>query len=247
MPLLGVIVFIIQACFAYHAIKTGRPYWWLFVIMGFPVMGCLLYYFIEVFPNTRESQRAAKAVNALSKALDPDEGLREKVADLEACGSVDNRIGLARECIAHGMHADAIRLYRSCLNGMYEKDPDIRFGLADALERNASYADAAAVAAKLLESHPKHHPNEVRLILAKGLEGQGNLQAALPEFQTLSETYAGEEARWRYGAILRRTGRTAEANEIFRKMIQRAERMPEHYREAQEQWLRLARENLQAS
>ena len=39
MPILGAILLLIQGCFAYHALKTSRPYWWLFVIMGFPVMG----------------------------------------------------------------------------------------------------------------------------------------------------------------------------------------------------------------
>jgi len=43
MPILAALIFVIQICFAYHALKTGRPYWWLFIIMGFPVMGCVLY------------------------------------------------------------------------------------------------------------------------------------------------------------------------------------------------------------
>jgi hypothetical protein len=29
MPILGGILLLIQLCFAYHALKTGRPYWWL--------------------------------------------------------------------------------------------------------------------------------------------------------------------------------------------------------------------------
>jgi len=75
MPILGGIVLLIQLCFAYHALKTGRPYWWLFVIMAFPVVGCILYYFIEVFPTSRESRDAAKAVRAISRALNPDKEL----------------------------------------------------------------------------------------------------------------------------------------------------------------------------
>ena len=35
MPVLGGVVLVIQLCFAYHALKSGRAYWWLFVIMGF--------------------------------------------------------------------------------------------------------------------------------------------------------------------------------------------------------------------
>ena len=57
----------------------------------------------------------------------------------------------------------------------------------------------------------------------------------------LADTYAGEEGRWRYGALLLRMGRTAEAGEVFRRMLRNAERMPEHYREAQQEWLALAR------
>jgi len=30
MPLIGAVVLFIQLCFAYHALKTGRAYWWLF-------------------------------------------------------------------------------------------------------------------------------------------------------------------------------------------------------------------------
>src|SRR4026207_1920762 len=108
MPLVGAVVLLVQLSFAYHALKTGRPYWWLFVIMGFPVMGCVLYYFIEVFPTSRESRKAEKAVRALAKSFDPGQGLRENVANLEDCGSVDNRISLARSCMDRRMYPEAI-------------------------------------------------------------------------------------------------------------------------------------------
>jgi hypothetical protein len=133
MPVIGAVVLFIQLCFAYHALKTGRPYWWLFVIMAFPVAGCLMYYFVEVFPTSRESRSAEKAVRSIVKSFDPEKDLRARVADVEACGSVDNRAALARECTARGMHAEAAALYRSCLSGVHEMDPDLRFGLAGAL------------------------------------------------------------------------------------------------------------------
>jgi len=62
----------------------------------------------------------------------------------------------------------------------------------------------------------------------------------------LADTYAGEEGRWRYGALLVRMGRTGDAAEIFRRMLRNADRMPEHYREAQREWLTLARGQMQA-
>lgn len=246
MPILGGIVLLIQLCFAYHALKTGRAYWWLFVIMGFPVMGCVLYYFIEVFPTSRESRSAEKAVRAISKALDPDRTLRARVADMEACGSVENRVLLARECIEHGMHEDAAALYRSCLTGVHDSDPDIRYGLAKALLLSGRFDEALSVAQNLRASHPAFRAAEVGLVIARALEGTDRLEEALAELKILADTYPGEEGRWRYGALLGRLGRAQDAQEVFHRMLRNGERMPAHYRDAQRDWLNLARQNMQA-
>jgi hypothetical protein len=245
MPILGAIVLVIQACFAYHALKTRRPYWWLFVIMGFPVMGCLLYYFIEVFPSSPESRSAQKAARAIAKALDPDKELRARVADVEACGSVENRIALARECMAERMYAEAATLYRSCLSGVYENDPEIRYGLANALLSDGKHDEALSIAQRLRASHPSFRSSDVALVIARGLEAANRLDEALKEFAVLAETYPGEEGRWRYGALLARIGRTLDAQEVFRRMLRNAERLPSHYREAQKSWLDLARQGVQ--
>jgi hypothetical protein len=246
MPVLGGIVLLIQLCFAYHALKTGRGYWWLFVIMAFPVMGCLLYYFIEVFPTSRESRSAQRAARAIARALDPDKPLRSRVADLEACGSVENRMALARECMEQSLYADAAALYRSCLSGVYETDPELRHGLAAALLMDDKHAQALEVAQRLRASHPSFRASDVALIVARALEGTNRLEEALKELGVLADTYPGEEGRWRYGELLRRLGRAGEAQDVFRRMLRNAERLPRHYRDAQKSWLDLARQSLQA-
>jgi hypothetical protein len=246
MPIIGGIVLFIQLCFAYHALRTGRAWWWIGVIMGFPVGGCLLYYFIEVFPNTRESVKAEKAVRQVVRAFDPDKSLREHVANLEDCGSVDNRIALARSCTDRGMHREAASLYRSCLGGVHESDPGIRCALAAALLGMEDFKQAHAVAQALRRSHPSFRGPEVALVAARALEGLGRYDEALAEYRVLADTYSGEEGRWRYGALLSRMGRMPEAAEIFRRMLRNADRMPEHYRDAQHEWLALARGQMQS-
>src|SRR5918992_6405486 len=189
MPILGLVLLIIQVCFAYHALKTGRPYWWLFVIMAAPVIGCLLYYFVEVFPNTRESRKAEKAVQSIMKSFDPDKSLRERVANLEDCGSVDNRVALARSCMERRMYREAASLYRSCLAGVHAADPDIRFGLAAALLGAGEFKEAHGVAHALRHSHPKFRPEEARLVGAKSLEGLGRFDEALADYCVLADAY----------------------------------------------------------
>ena len=65
------------------------------------------------------------------------------------------------------------------------------------------------------------------------------------EYRVLADTYVGEEGRWRYGVLLLRTGRGAEADAVFQRMLRNANRMPEHYREAQGEWLALAEKEIQ--
>jgi hypothetical protein len=81
-------------------------------------------------------------------------------------------------------------------------------------------------------------------VLAKALEGVNRLDEALAEFKVLADTYPGEEGRWRYGALLKRMGQGDAARNVFNGMLRNAQRMPDHYRDAQRQWLSLARENL---
>ena len=246
MPILGAVLLIIQLCFAYHALKSGRAYWWLFVIMGFPVLGCLLYYFVEVFPNSREARRAERAADLIARSFDPDKSLRQHIANFEDCGSVENRLHLAAACMNRRMYRQAVELYRSCLTGVHENDPDIRFGLTNALLGGNEFKEAHAVAQGLRESHAAHRSPEVRLLGARALEGLGRFDDALAEYRVLADSYVGEEGRWRYGALLVRMGRAGEAGDIFRRMLRQAERMPAQYREAQDQWLALAREQTKA-
>src|SRR5512134_114851 len=107
MPLLIGLTVIIQICFVVHALRTGRPTYWVFVIMAAPVIGCVAYYFVEVFPSTRGSVEAERAVTSairnIGKAVDPTRDLRQRAADVETCGSVENRLALARECMAAGL------------------------------------------------------------------------------------------------------------------------------------------------
>jgi hypothetical protein len=246
MPILGAVVLLIQLCFAYHCLKTGRARYWLFVILAFPVMGCVLYYFMEVFPTSREGRKAERAAQLIARSFDPDKSLRQHIANFEDAGTVENRMQLARACMRRRMYRQAAEVYRSCLSGVHERDPDIRYGLAHALVGGNEFSEAQVVAQALRESHPRFRTEEVALLAARTLEGLGRFDEALAHYRALADTYVGEEGRWRYGALLVRMGRSAEAGEIFRRMLRNAERMPEQYREAQQEWLALARGQVQA-
>ena len=224
MPIAGAIVLIIQFCFAYHALKTGRPYWWIFVIMAFPVMGCVIYYFVEVFPGSREHRSAHRTARNLARALQPDADLKRRAEELEICGSVDNKRALAEECMAHQMYAEAVKLYESCLNGPFANDASLLFPYARAAIESADWDKAARALERLRNEAPKFRPHEVRLLEARLLEGRGDLDGALGMYRDLVPVFVGLEARFRYGSLLSRLGQHQAALQVFNEVLTHSRR-----------------------
>jgi hypothetical protein len=246
MPIIGAVVVLIQFCFAFHVLKSGRPYWWIFIIMAFPVMGCVIYYFVEVFPGSREHRRANKAARSIARALQPDADLKKRVEELEVCGSLDNKIALAAECMNHRMYADAAKLYESCLNGAYASDGAIMFGLAKAAVEAGDWSKAASALARLRNDAPRTRPLETRLLEARVLEGRGQNDAALAIYRELLAVFVGLEARYRYGSLLLRLGKTEAAMDMFNEVVKHAKRFASSIEE-EERWASAARRAIAGS
>jgi len=245
MRILAGLLVVIQFCFAFHVFRTGRPYWWMFVIMGFPVMGCLIYYFVEVFPGSREQRRANRAARDIIRAMKPDAELKKRAAELEICGSTDNRLALADECCGHRMYGEAIRLYESCLQGAYANDSTILFRLARAAVDVGDWDKAAATIELLKAEAPKTRPLEVRLLEARLLEGRGRTDDAIAVYQSLLPGFVGLEARFRYGELLMRLGKREAAMEVFNDVLKSAKRFSSGIAE-EERWANAAKQAVRA-
>lgn len=241
MPLLGIIVLIIQFSFVYHVFKTGRPYWWMFVIMAFPVMGCLIYYFVEIFPGSREHRQAHRKARQLINRLQPDADLKRRAEELEVCGSVENKMALAEECCKHAMFEEACKLYESCLSGAFSQDGAILFGLARAAVESGRWETAASALARLKEDAPRHRTLETRLLSARLLQGLNRTDEALTAYQVLIPDFVGLEARFRYGKLLQQLGRHEAALQMFDEIIAHAKRFSSTV-EDEQQWVSAARQ-----
>lgn len=240
MPLLAGLSLAIQIFFVIHAYRSGAPRYWVFVILVFPVAGCLAYYFLEVFPGTREARSARKAVQDIAKALDPERDLRAKLEEVRTCGSVDNRLALAAECVAAGMHAEAIDLYQGCRSGPYANDPQILYGLARAQLEVGQHGPARGTIDLIERLHPKFKTQEVALLRARTLEASGQHEAALAAYRELVPAYVGFEAQCRYGLLLRKLGLESDAQSAFLHMLHKARRQTPVI-DAEKRWIDIAR------
>lgn len=244
MPIvLGAITVFIQACFIIHVYKTSRPYWWALIILSFPVIGCVVYYFSEIFPGTQEARKAEKLARTIGKKMGGDKDFMRRVEEVEICGSVDNKLALAQECMERGLHDDAARLYRNCMQGLYAEDPNLLLGLAGAQVEQQNFNEARSTLDQLKPKHAEFKPNDAALLCARTLEGLGDTTAALQIYETLLPVYVGLEARYRHGLLLKKLGRIAQARNALGAMQEHA-RKHRVAHDGELAWLNLAKKDL---
>jgi hypothetical protein len=239
VPIVVVLTVLIQACFIFHVFKTGRPYWWAFVILGFPVLGCIVYYFVEVFPNSSEHRAVRKTARKVAQAMAPDAEFMRRVEEVEICGSVENKAALAQECLGRGMTAEAVRLYEQCVTGPYASDPKLRFGLVQACLADKRWARALEAVDALSRVQPEFRASEVALLRARALEGSGETAAAREAYERLLPGFVGLEARYRYAVLLHSTGQADAARAELEKIVDHARRFRIRHEEEQE-WVTAA-------
>ena len=234
---------IIQVALIVHVIKTGRPYYWVFIIM-IPGIGALAYVVVELLPELLDSFRGRRALRRVKKTLDPTGDLRQRAREHRLSGSVDATRHLAGELIENGQYQEAIAHYEKALTGLYEHDPDLLLGLATAQFANSQFEDARKTLDRLIEHNPDFRSPEGHLIYARATEACGDTDKALEEYEAVSAYYAGAEAQLRYGKLLEQTGDRDKALEQYQDIIYAAELAPRHYRKAQRQWIKEAKEGI---
>jgi hypothetical protein len=242
MPIIGGAVLLLQIVTIVHALRTGRPYWWIFVIFAFPLLGMLIYYLVEVAPGGRQERALHQIGRDIVKAVTPDRELHRRAEELAICGSVQNKLAMAEECTARGSFDDAIRLYESTREGQYVNAPDLLLGLAKAHFYNGDYPVAHGLLEELITAHPDYYQQDVAILKARAADGSGDRESALRGLEAILERSVGLEARYRYAEILWRNGEPARAQAELKRVLEHAAKF--RVSAAEKQWAKLSRKTL---
>ena len=228
---------IVQVALIVHVIKTGRNQIWIWVLLLLSLPGAVAYIVVELLPDLFRSRAAQRTARGLRQAMDPERDLRRYASEVRVAGNVASRQRFAEELVRHQHYAEAIAQYREALTGLYEHDPNLMLGLAQAQYSQGDAAAARATLDELIRHNPDFRSPAGHLLYARALEGEGNIARALEEYAVLAPSYPGAEAAVRYAQLLKAQGRLAEAQKVVRELLEQARIAPGHYRRAQRPWL----------
>ncbi len=236
---------IVQIGLILHVVRTGRPMYWIFIILMAPGIGSLAYAVVELLPDLSSSGQGRRALRGIRKTLDPGGDLRQRHRDHKLSGSVDAARHLAGELLESGRYDEAIEHYEKSLTGLYEYDPDLLLGLAMARFANEDFEKSRHALELLIEHNPDFKSQDGHLLYARSVAACGDEDKALDEYKAVSAYYAGAQARLQYGLFLEERGDKAAALTEFEEIIANAELAPRHYRKAQSDWISQAKSGIQ--
>jgi hypothetical protein len=234
---------LISLAFAYHCIRTGRPWWWLLVIGFLGPLGWGAYVLFAVLPDMFGSASARRFADNVSNMADPGRGYREKLRDVERVGSADAKRALAEECIKRGLFQDAVDLYQSAMSGpIGQDDPVLLRGMARAKLLAGDGEGSVAAFERLKALDRAAWDADVELDYARALALVGRTDDAVAQFEKVVPRYPGEEARCRFAILLQQIGQRDRAQVLFREIINSVKGAPSYYRSRQREWYRIAKE-----
>lgn len=199
MPFFGIGLHIIIALFfAIHAVRNGRPMYWLFVLFSFPLLGSIVYFFAEYMPSSTLDRNLNKASNLAANLIDPSRELRESKQAFELAPTIQNRMRLAKALDGAGQYSEAAEQFDACLNGPFASDPEIGFSAAQAKLHNNQATQAIELITAIRDKTPDFRHEQISILLAQSYANIGNHTQARAEFISAMEKHGTAEALGQY-------------------------------------------------
>lgn len=239
MPYLGTLSVIVQIFFAVHAARTGR-YWWIFIILVFPFAGVLVYLLAEYLPDMQGNVSCRKVGEKIQKVVNPGKKIRELENQLKITDSLKNRENLAEAYFGAGRYQDAVDLLERSLQGAHSNDPHLLEGLCYSYFSMGNFEKARHCIDRLAEAEIGQLPEQIKLLKARTFEELEDYDAAVEEYEKLSKSFQGEEARCRHALLLKQLGRKEKARKLFEAIKTDSRLSTGFYQKTQKKWIDIA-------
>jgi hypothetical protein len=208
-------VFLLQAFCVYHAYRNNVEQRWYWLILFFPLVGCLIYLFhnfnnVSTLKNLEENVKSVVISNYRIEQL-------EKT--LRFSDSHKNKINLADEYVKVVRYADAIALYESCMEGFMSDDPTLKMKLLHAHFLNGNYASAVDQG-NSLTSEKAFRNSEQRVVFAWALHQTGQSVLAESNFADMDKSFSNYYHRLEYCKFLIQTEKVELAKEKLADLVQ---------------------------
>jgi hypothetical protein len=231
-------LWVAQLALIFHVYKTGRPYWWMYILFIAPAIGGIAYVLIEMLPEWNASRGSFWRPRALQ--------IRDLRRSLEESDVVKTRLLLAEELLAAGEKDEAYRVAEEALTGVFKDDPHT-LAVVARIRIEAGKPEAGLEAlARINTKNDRMLDLDVAVMRGRGLYATGRYEEAVVQMRAVEGRYLGEEARYFLALALKATGKKEEARQVLEDIVKKFRRAGRAWRRTERHWFRLANAELKA-
>lgn len=236
----GWVIPLIQIIMAVHALKTGRNWYWLWIIICFPFLGAAVYFFVEFLPSYPHI-----TFDSVLNVLVPGrelENLENAVADTD---TVQNRRALGDYYLSHGQAGKALENFRECVKGVFKDDGEMNIRLCSALVETGQFQEAQTILEGLRKKKTAYETSQRDVLYGRVLEGLGRKAEAIQVYEDVLSRFGSEvEGCCHLARLYAQEGQKDKARTLYTELLKRAKRFSPHYRQAMRLWIKTAKTGL---
>ena len=210
----------LQGFCIYHLIKNRNEYYWLFLIIFIPVIGCVIYLVTQVY-NKRDANKLQENLTAI---LVPTKKVNDLKKKLEFANTYQNRVNLADAYVEMKDYENAILHYKEALKDTSQNDFHCLEQLVSCYYHTENYELSISTAQKI-NTHIDFAKSEAQFNYALALKNAGELDKAEAELRKVDQRYSNYSKRLVLAKFLIERNKIEGAKAILTEMSRESQHM----------------------
>ncbi len=232
----GFLILIAQVFCIYHAMKNGKPYHWIWLILFFSLIGIVLYFLVEIRPTLGKINWQAIRWRLMS----PEKKIQARRERLDDSPTVKNRFLLADELMRVYRCSEAATVLQEGLQGAFATDAELMLRVVEAKQDSGQFEAAHELLKRITPTQAPEYQLRYRTALARAWSRANQDVEAETEFRKLMEQQKSERPAVYYAEWLLQQDKSEDARQVLHAVIQRYRRGNNVWRFHEQRWYRLA-------
>lgn len=217
-----VLPYLLQLLCIVHIVRTGREYYWIYIIIFVPIIGGVAYIVVEILPSLIHGRGTVRLpstyVDIVVRSISPTARLKRFERDVAFSPTHENKRVLADEYLACGDHEKALAIYQALATGTWSRDPELTFLRAKCLYALGKYKEGFALVTALESGGYTYRKESEVLVKLKLLERlDPNTVATAQLYAQYEKKFQSFEIGYYYADFLIRNGMNAEALQVIER------------------------------
>lgn len=214
------LIIALQAYCLYHMYKNRNSYYWAFLILFLPAIGCLIYLFTQVY-NKRDAE---KLTHEITHIINPTKKVNDLEKQLQFAQTYQNRINLADAYLEIKDYNSAISQYLEALKDRSQNKFYATTQLIEAYYNNESF-DQVVFYAEKIKDNTAFKKSRTQFLYGLALDQIGKIEDAEKHLKQIDIRYSFYEERLILAKFLQKINKSEAAKAVLNEINSESQNM----------------------